>query len=415
MKKKIINILHHPPAYKAYRNSLRPEINWNTTDGAWIGIWSHDWPDVLGNEVLKLTGEFEYEVWQPDLRADKIYSHRFENGLVHKLFPAKYSTILYMYKFNKIIVSPVLVEVIKNEIKSRKIIIHINSSPLIYINNRIITKFKHNPILLSFHGNFPDYYKLADNKFSLKYIFRLFKKLSFKKILNNTNYITYQNEYQKNILFNLGISISKINFVTMGCYFDFWKLNNSRKIDKKNLKFLISSRFIPLKQIDKIIEIFNEIHKKYNFKLLIAGHGEYKYERYLKSISKNLVENNKLEFLGYLKSEEMLAAYNNCDYFLSTSTSEGCSVSVIKAFACDRGVFSTNVGGTAFILKKNNSGIIVDTYDYKQWKEEIVKILEGKEVPVLDREIAKEYFHWPNIAKKFVEIYKQLENELCPK
>ena len=63
MKTKIINILYHPPAYEAYINQPRPEINWDTPDGNWVGIWGYDWPDVIGNEVLKLTDELEYDVW----------------------------------------------------------------------------------------------------------------------------------------------------------------------------------------------------------------------------------------------------------------------------------------------------------------------------------------------------------------
>ena len=88
MKKKIINILHHPPPYNLYHNDTPPKINWTTPEGNWVGIWGYDWPNQIGNEILKITDEFDYEVWQPDLKADKIYSYEFENGLVHKLYPA---------------------------------------------------------------------------------------------------------------------------------------------------------------------------------------------------------------------------------------------------------------------------------------------------------------------------------------
>ena len=89
MKTKIINIISHPPAYEAYRNDPKPEINWDIPDGEWIGIWGYSWPDQLGNAVLSQSNKFDYEVWQPDLRADKIYSHTYKNGLSHYLFPGQ--------------------------------------------------------------------------------------------------------------------------------------------------------------------------------------------------------------------------------------------------------------------------------------------------------------------------------------
>ena len=80
--------MSHPPAYEMYMNEPRPEINWNTPNGSWVGIGGYDWGDQLGNVVLQETDEFEFEVWQPYLRAYKIYQHTYDNDLVHKLFPA---------------------------------------------------------------------------------------------------------------------------------------------------------------------------------------------------------------------------------------------------------------------------------------------------------------------------------------
>ena len=96
---KIISILPHPPAYDLYKNEPRPRINWDTPAGDWVGIWGYDWADQIGNEILKRTDKFKYEVWQPDLRADKIYSHTFESGLKHKLFPAEKKIVFNGYKF----------------------------------------------------------------------------------------------------------------------------------------------------------------------------------------------------------------------------------------------------------------------------------------------------------------------------
>jgi len=43
----------------------------------------------LGEAILKETDRYEWEVWQPDLRADKIYSKTLDTGITHRLFPAE--------------------------------------------------------------------------------------------------------------------------------------------------------------------------------------------------------------------------------------------------------------------------------------------------------------------------------------
>lgn len=419
MKTKIINILYHPPAYEHFHSEKRPGIIFNTNNGTWVTIKNDEWPDLLGNEVLKLTDEFEYEVWQPDPRADKIYSHRFENGLVHKLFPARLKTSLYKGKIEKIIKSNTLLKAIEKEMNNEQIILNINSSPLIYLNFKIIKKFHYLPIVLTFHGNFTDYLQYTKCKNLIKRIYRCYKRHMFIKQLNRVETITYQNKFQQDILLNLGIKESKISFLTMGVDFNLWKpasIIEAKKyfnINNKTTVFSMASRFNNLKQIDKVMQVFTELNSdnNYHFKLMIAGHGEKEYEDYLKSISGDLLKKDKLIFTGYLHDEKMCKLYQASDLFISASTSEGCSVSVIKALACEVPIFSTNVGGTSEVLRENNAGILVDPFDYKQWEKELIEILEGKRVPILDREIAKGYFHWPNIAKKFVKIYNELKKE----
>ena len=136
MKPKIINILQHPPAYEMYSNGLKPEINWNTPDGQWVGIAGYDWPNQLGNEVLKLTNEFDYEVWQPDLRADKIYSHTFDNGLMHRLFPANKKNVRFGLRIISRFSSKQLLSSLKNE-KPGYTILHLNN-PMHHLNLAIM-------------------------------------------------------------------------------------------------------------------------------------------------------------------------------------------------------------------------------------------------------------------------------------
>ena len=414
MKTKIINIIPHPPAYGAYRNEPRPEINWDTPDGSWVGIWGYDWADIIGNEVLKVTDEFEYEVWQPDLRADKIYCHRFENGLVHKLFPASNHKKMFGLKITNQISSKSLLDNL-DKISSKHLILHLNNTGY-YINQEIIDKFYFLPKIIEFHSKLLTPY-IEMKKLRKNILTNILYYKRHKELLRNKKIIfVYNNSKDNNTLLkynNLGIKR-----IFMGCDFNYWKSGNREEAKKHfgatpNTKvFSMASRFVKLKQIDKIIKIFTNIDKdnKYNFKLLIGGHGEREYENYLKSISSDLLNKEKLLFTGYLLEEEMLKFYQASDMFISASTSEGGPTSVVKAIACEIPVMCTKVGGVDDILSENKAGVLIDPYSYKEWKKKIIEVIEGKEVSILDREIAKEIFHWPNIAKKFINIYRRLNN-----
>lgn len=408
MKNKIINILHHPPDYYTYRNSPRPEINWDTPNGNWVGIWGYDWPDVVGNEVLKITDEFEYEIWQPDLRADKIYSHRFENDLVHKLFPAEKTNRFYGLRKVTEIVSTELMNAISKEKNS---IIHINA-----VNNYLsylIIKDNNLPYLVQFHSKtkLPAIEKNRIRKNILKnlYYFKINKLLKKRKC-----YYVYNNSYKKQKF--LSISSVGTKRVFMGVDFSEYpkrdKISAKRQLNiPKNKKvILLASRFTPGKQIDKIISIFYKLSNKYDFVLIIAGHGEKKYEEYLNKMAELLIKQKKILFPGYLKGKELLNAYSSSDLFISSSMAEGGPVSVMKALAYETPVMCTRVGGVDDIMAEHGAGILVDPFDYEQWESQLIEILEGKQIKTLNRKIAKEYFHWPNIAKQFVDIYKQLNN-----
>jgi len=150
---KIINIIPHPPAYELYINEPRPKINWNTPNGSWVGIWGYDWADQIGNEILKRTNKFSFEVWQPDLRADKIYEHKFENGLIHKLFPA--NRINSLLPANGNLSCPEMVLNIFKEKLDNKLILVLHGAPFSNsISRNIIYNFSSLPIIVFLHGEY---------------------------------------------------------------------------------------------------------------------------------------------------------------------------------------------------------------------------------------------------------------------
>jgi len=399
---KIINIIHFSAAYHLLKDD-EPEVRWETRDGNWSGIWRGNWSHQIGDALIKTGQKIDYEVWRPDSRADKMYSHTFENGLVYKLFPVFPVKRFDIFKIREQLFSTELIKNLIDITRNEKVIIHLNSSPLIFINYSIIDKISHIPIVLTLHGNQNIYGSRIP-------VLNYFKRQNFikkwKKVNSSVDFITYQNEAQKKFLADVGYR-HDAELVTMGCDFDFW-IPSKRPRSNNTKKFLMVCRFVPLKQVEKIIQVFLELKDYNDFLLTLVGNGDSQYTEYLKRLAEPLLKQNKAKFPGYLEDKALLQEYQNNDCFIMASTSEGCPVSVMQALACNLKVFSTRVGCTATLLEKNGAGMIVSPFDYNQWKKEFADILDGKPMKVLDREIARSWFDWKNVADKFMNIYNEV-------
>lgn len=128
-KKTIVNILPHQSAYDYFKDKELPGKNWRNKKGEVVGITGNEFPHSSGNAILKLTDMFNYEVWQPDLRADAIISHIFENSLAYRLFPAVNKKKIYGLKIINEIHSECMLREIKKRAKDENIVVHLNGNP----------------------------------------------------------------------------------------------------------------------------------------------------------------------------------------------------------------------------------------------------------------------------------------------
>jgi glycosyltransferase involved in cell wall biosynthesis len=403
MKSKIIHIISHPPAYEEYADKPRPGINWDTPNGSWVGIWGYDWADQIANEVLKITDEFEHEVWQPDLRADGIYCHTFENGLTHRMFPA-------IKTFREEIIAPQMLTFLPGEYLAHNYIFHISYQHFVGLNKDLINTYKNQKFILTFHGEislpYNALFRMQRNP--LKKFYYLKQHFLAKHYFQLVDHVTYPTE--KNISTLKKYFDGKLTKLTMGIDTNKFRVLNKKECRKKlkisdGTKVLLTvSRLYDLKQVDKIIEILNEINE--DFIYLVIGHGTREYEQYLRKKSIKLSLKNKIRYEGYKRNSELVEYYNAADLFIHVSKSEAGPVSIMEAMACGLPIFCTDTGSTTEVLKAHDAGIVVGINDFKDWKNKLITYLQGGKIKPLDIDIVKKYYEWQNVAKKFVEIYK---------
>lgn len=414
MKTRIVNILPHKPDYDYMQDKPRPVINWDTPAGEWVGIYRNEIPDKLGGEVLKYTQEFVYEVWQPDYRADKVYSHQFEDGLVHRLFPAEDTKTWHGIKRMKEVSSPVMLDYLREYAREHLLILNLNGD-FCQLNFDILEHCGDMPVLQTFRGtlNLPGNL-IFKPRLNLPAAFSYLRRhLKVKDLIERIDYIMVQNDMYLDDLKKM--YKGPVVKLTSGCEFDVWqpmdkgKAREALDLPADKTILFTSSLLIPIKQLDKLIQVLSELSRKHDFLLLVSGHGTDAYEKYLEEQAADLLVQEKIRFVGYLTGDVLQQHYCAADAFVHVSIAEGGPVAAMKAIACGTPVLMTEVGNVAEELRKKSVGKLLDPQKKEEWKEAFEALFKGEEIKPYSREEGRKLYDWQAVAKKFVEVYRSLD------
>ena len=117
-----------------------------------------------------------------------------------------------------------------------------------------------------------------------------------------------------------------------------------------------------------------------------------------------------LTFCSWIKDVDV--AISGLDIVAISSHNEGTPVSLIEAQAGDKPVISTNVGGIENVVIKNDTALLVDSNDYKEYAEQLLRLIEDDELRNrLGKngwEFVREKFHFTRMIKEVSLLYKQL-------
>ena len=368
--------------------------------------------------MLKVADDIEYEVWQPDLRADKIYAHTFDDGLVHKLFPAVEKKFIHGLKSRKDVYSESLMQSLEEEIyKNKTLAIHINAG-FRYINIPILNKFSDKvPIVGQFYTNSSSIFDMPKTKHPFKWLNAYKKRRELYRYYNKIKYIIPSVKKGTGIFVKkFGAKVFHRDFANFGSQFDEWKRSLSKEEAKKKLnmpadKFIMfsSSRLIPVKQIDKMIEVLANLRNQ-NFVCYISGRGSEEYENYLKSIvAKHHLQEN-IHFIGYVDYDILQMYFQAADLLLSTSAQDAGPASPFQAAAMETPAFITATGIAEEFFTAEKADCIVPTHDYKVWIDELDAIMSGKTLIVPERSKLEEFGDWEKVSRYYYNIYKTILN-----
>lgn len=396
------------PKYEEYGNKPKPEHNWTTPAGTWVGIWGGDWGDLLLRALAKYHPEYECEVWRPDLRADKVYSVQFEPGFVHRCYPAVMRRYFRRCRFVRKIFSPgILDQVGEHDRKDTVFLVSIKSH-MTYINKIIKTlknaklihyNFINSEYMLPNYGKNTNLFKTAGQFISNRSKIRGVKSIRNLLTMND-------NPDALSRLKELSPSINIFNFM-WGYDLDFWRpiiskteARESLGISKDKYVILLSQRLVPEYQIDEIIIALSEISASKEFLCIITGHGLNDYEFYLNDLVARHKMQDKIFFVGYVSDELLRKYFIAADLFVNLPINSAGSAGALKATMTGTPVLIIPKGALYMFLQSQDAGEFVDPNDHLIWAEKLLHIIEGRtKIKVPSRNALTEYFSWENNVK----------------
>jgi 1,2-diacylglycerol 3-alpha-glucosyltransferase len=155
------------------------------------------------------------------------------------------------------------------------------------------------------------------------------------------------------------------------------KIKANFGINGKSLVYL--GRVSYEKNIEQIVKAFGLTLKKMpNLKLMIIGDGPEREN--LEKLTEVLGIKNEVIFTGFLYGEDLVAALQANDVFLTASKSENMPLSVIEAMAAGMPIVSVKELGLAEIVKEHVNGFFTKTDDPGDMAQKIINIISDQDV-----------------------------------
>jgi glycosyltransferase involved in cell wall biosynthesis len=190
------------------------------------------------------------------------------------------------------------------------------------------------------------------------------------------------------------------------------RLNLRKRLDIEEKKVIIMNRsFKPVYGIDYFLRALPRVWEKVpSVYVLLIGSGPL--EREFKKIVKELNLESIVKFIGEVPNAEMPAYLNASDLYVSSSLSDGTSLSLLEAMACGLPVVVTDVPAILEWVENGVNGLVVPRRSIDELAEAIIYLLQQedirKEMGEKNITIAKERADWDKNFNKLEQMYEIL-------
>lgn len=260
------------------------------------------------------------------------------------------------------------------------------------------------PLIVTIHGS--DFrMAMEENSSTLKRIFMY--------ICKKASHINCVSKVQLEKMREFGIYDSKLSIIPMGIEEDFSEKRLEKKdCDRDRPITVISNRnLLPIYNVSQLIQAIPLVlNEDPSVRFIIVGDGQER-EGLERKVQELKIEST-VHFMGAVPHERMIDLLSEADIYVSTSLSDGTSVSLLEAMAA--GVFPvvSDIPANRDWIEDGKNGFLFPINDEKTLAKKILNaiydkglIMKGRE---LNRSIVEEKALWPVCIEKIKEIYDRV-------
>ena len=248
----------------------------------------------------------------------------------------------------------------------------------------------------------------------------LFHKLVAKHVLRRADMITCDCELVKRRIVEL-VKYDPAKIVVIPCGVDlkiYYPQESSirEKLGWQDNRILIMNRsFKPVYGIEYFIEALPEVIIRYpETRVVLAGDGPLGTE--IRRRVSELGLKDYVHFAGFIDNDKVMADHlNSADIYISTSLSDGTSVSLLEAMACRLPVVVTDLPANREWIEDGINGYVIPAQDSKILAQKILNLAKDdnlrKRMAELNFQKAREKADWDKNFIKLEEMYKTICQE----
>jgi rhamnosyl/mannosyltransferase len=177
---------------------------------------------------------------------------------------------------------------------------------------------------------------------------------------------------------------------------------------------LCVGRLVSYKGVEILIRALEHIKAR----LWIIGVGPL--EDFLKSLAHERGLADRVQFLGQVSEEDLIAYYHACDVFVlpSITNAEMFGVVQLEAMACRKPVISTDLPtGVSWVNQHGRTGYVVPRENVEELGQAIQRLLNNphlrEEMGEAGRARVEQHFTSTRMAEAMLEVYREMLNEPC--
>lgn len=189
---------------------------------------------------------------------------------------------------------------------------------------------------------------------------------------------------------------------------EIYRLWNKKTIDEQANTLLFFGRISPYKGIEYLIDAIPIIKKSIqNLKVIIAGEGEFYFD------IKNIKGDKTYEIINrYIPNDELVELIQRASVIVCPYTDATQSGVVMTAYAFNKPVVASAVGGVPEVVEDNETGRLVPPKNAQALANAIIDLLSHpKKREQIKRNIEKKCsrgkLSWDYIARQTIEVYKK--------